>query len=100
VSVYVDNYNARFGRMVMCHLMADTHEELMSMANKIGVKRKWLQKAGTWREHFDVCLEMRAKAVKAGAVELTARELMLKMRKRPTPGNTNPRRGRSIPEAS
>jgi hypothetical protein len=34
------------------------------MADKIGVDRKWLQAAGTKREHFDICLSKRALADK------------------------------------
>ncbi len=54
--VYVDNMNARFGNMIMCHMIADTTEELLQMVDKIGVKRKWLQYPGTYQEHFDICL--------------------------------------------
>ena len=77
MSVYVDSMGARYGRMIMCHMMADTTEELLEMADKIGVKRKWIQSAGTWREHFDICLSMRAKAVKFGAIEKSSRELVM-----------------------
>lgn len=73
--VYVDDMRAPYRRMVMCHMIADTRQELDEMADKIGVARKWIQNAGTYREHYDVCLEMRSKAVAAGAVEITFREL-------------------------
>lgn len=71
--VYVDDMRAPFGRMIMCHMVADTSEELNAMADTIGVARKWIQKPGTTREHYDVCLSARAKAVQAGAVEVTWR---------------------------
>lgn len=80
--VYVDDMQASFGRMTMCHMMADSTDELLEMADKIGVARKWIQHAGTNREHFDVCLSRRALAVKHGAVEITQRELVLKMREK------------------
>lgn len=76
MTVYVDDMRANYGRMVMCHMGADTTEELLSMADKIGVRRKWIQQAGTPYEHFDVSLGARAKAVAAGAVELTTREFV------------------------
>jgi len=56
VAVYVDNMRAIYGRMVMCHMVADTTAELLAMADTIGVARKWLQHAGTYREHFDIAL--------------------------------------------
>ncbi len=73
MSVYVDDMAARFGRMIMCHMFADTHEELVAMADKIGVQRKWIQYSDTWKEHFDIAQTKRALAVKAGAKEVSWR---------------------------
>lgn len=67
--------NAGFGRMKMCHMMADTTEELLSMADKIGVARKWIQYPGTAHEHFDVCLSKKAKAISFGAEECGFRKI-------------------------
>lgn len=75
IMVYIDDFNAPYGRMLMCHMIADTTEELLQMVDKIGVQRKWLQDAGTNREHFDICLSKKAKAVKLGALEISSREL-------------------------
>lgn len=75
MTVYVDNMRAKYGRMVMCHMIADTVDELLEMADRIGVARRWLQCAGTPQEHFDICWSKRAMAVKAGAVEVTRREV-------------------------
>lgn len=72
--VYVDNFNARFGRMIMCHMMADTQKELLEFADKIGVKRKWIQYKGTYLEHFDICLSKKKEAIKAGAIEMNFRD--------------------------
>ncbi|QIH07135.1 MULTISPECIES: DUF4031 domain-containing protein [unclassified Pseudomonas] len=71
MTVYVDDMNATFGRMKMCHMFADSTEELLAMADQIGVKPKWLQKPGTIREHFDICLSKRARAVEMGAAEIS-----------------------------
>lgn len=80
MTVYVDDMRAKFGRMVMCHMIADTDDELRTMAAKIGVRQKWHQ-----GDHFDICLEKRAMAVAAGAVEVTQRQLgAMVMRKRGT----------------
>jgi hypothetical protein len=38
--VYVDNMNAHFGDMIMCHMVADSNDELLAMADRIGVKRR------------------------------------------------------------
>lgn len=82
MSVYVDDMGASFSRMIMCHMIADTHEELIAMAAKIGVQQKWIQKAGTYKEHFDICKSKRAIAVKNGAIEITWRELSAKIHER------------------
>jgi len=82
MAVYVDDARMRFGSMLMCHMLADSTDELVAMADKIGVKRKWIQSPGTWKEHFDICLTKRVLAVKAGAMEVTQRELALKRQER------------------
>lgn len=75
MAVYVDNFNARFGRMTMNHMIADTQKELLEMADKIGVQRKWIQEYGTPREHFDICLSKKKLALEFGAKEINMREL-------------------------
>lgn len=75
MAVYVDDMRAAFGRMVMCHMIADTDEELFAMADRIGVDRRWWQrppKASS--SHFDIALSKRALAVQCGALEITWRE--------------------------
>lgn len=74
MAVYVDDMKARFGRMIMCHMIADTTEELLTMARKIGVQIKWLQKSGTAQEHFDICMSMRDKAIANGAISISWRQ--------------------------
>ena len=44
------------------------------MADAIGVQRKWIQKAGTYKEHFDICLSKKSKALSLGAIAITRRE--------------------------
>ncbi len=67
---YVDPSIHPFGRMVMCHLWADTEAELMAMVDKIGVARKWVQRPpkASWL-HFDIAKSKRALAVAAGAIQ-------------------------------
>lgn len=78
MTVYVDDAIHPFGRMLMCHLWADTLEELLAMVDTIGVQRKWIQghptlsfgkhRKASW-VHFDIAKGKRALAVAAGAVE-------------------------------
>lgn len=75
MTVYVDNMRAPLARMKMCHMLADTTEELHAMADAIGVDRKWCQAAGTYREHYDISLSKRALAIQHGAVEVTRPEV-------------------------
>ncbi len=75
MAVYVDNMRARYGRMIMCHMIADTDEELLTMADLIGVDRLHHQEPGTPRSHFDIALSKRAIAVANGAVQITMKEL-------------------------
>ncbi|MBW3243484.1 DUF4031 domain-containing protein [Epibacterium sp. DP7N7-1] len=69
MTVYVDDVRHRYGRMIMCHMWADSIEELLKMADRIGMNRCWLQQPpkASW-VHFDVSLTMKAKAIAAGAV--------------------------------
>ena len=75
MTVYVDTMQAPFGRMKMCHMVADTTDELLQMADRIGVDRKWIQYAGTEKEHFDIAMSKRSLAVGFGAVEVGRIEL-------------------------
>ena len=81
MTVYVDDAKIRYRRMVMCHLLAEPDDaslgtdELLAMVDAIGVPRRWLQHAGTHREHFDICLSKRDAAIRAGAVPVTVREM-------------------------
>lgn len=75
MAVYIDDFRSPFNGMVMCHMIADTTEDLLAMVDRIGVKREWIQKAGTHREHFDICLSKRRMAVAEGAIEVSSKNL-------------------------
>ncbi len=75
MAVYVDDMRAPFGRMLMCHMIADTQDELLLMAMIIGVDRRWIQQGGQNGEHFDVCLSKRRIAVRRGAVLISRLDL-------------------------
>lgn len=91
MSVYVDDMAASFGRMRMCHMMADTTDELLAMALRIDVPFKWIQNPGTPREHFDICLSKRALAIKNGAKPVTMREMVRMRRTAAAPATTEER---------
>jgi hypothetical protein len=76
--VYIDNMNAPYGRMKMCHMIADTHEELMAMVKKIGVQKKWIQQEGLYSEHFDISLAKKKMAIQCGAIEVDQKQLVLR----------------------
>lgn len=67
--IYVDDYNIPFGRMKLCHMIADTDKELYEMVDKTGVQRKWKH-----NDHYDICIEKKKLAIKYGAIEITTRE--------------------------
>lgn len=84
--VYVDDMRAAFGRMIMCHMIADTTAELLSMADRIGISRKWIQHPNTREEHFDIALNKRGLAVNNGAVQITWRQCAMMCKRRKVEG--------------
>lgn len=82
MAVYIDHAGNKFGRMIMCHMLADTVAELHVFAANIGMRREWFQAYS--RPHYDLSRAKRAEAVRAGAVELGRTELVAMMqRQRP-----------------
>jgi len=82
VSVYVDAPIWGFGRMKMCHMIADTPDELHAMADLIGVERRWFQqppKASFW--HYDIAKSKRTLAVAAGAIECDRNAFVANLRR-------------------
>lgn len=83
MTIYVDDWRqkARVGRISgrWSHLFSDTcDEELHALAACIGLRRSWFQKADnplqTYR-HYDVTESLRIKAIDAGAVAITWRDM-------------------------
>lgn len=77
--VYVDAPIWKLGRMKMCHMIADSEDELHRMARRLGLKRAWFQHDAR-HPHYDICKQKRALAIKHGAVALDRREFVTKMR--------------------
>lgn len=85
MTVYVDDMRAPFGRMKMCHMVADTDAELHAMAARIGVARRWHQAPPAHDSHYDIAQSKRKLALLEGAVQVTLRQLSaMVMRRRVT----------------
>jgi hypothetical protein len=86
MTVYVDDMNSSYGRMKMCHMIADTDEELHAMADTIGVARKWHQAPPRHDSHYDIASSKKALAIVAGAVSITWRQCGAMNRRRKITG--------------
>ena len=77
MSVYVDEMRLvwpklrgwRYDRA--CHMLADTERELEAMARRLKLRRSWRH-----GDHYDLTANKRRQAVAAGAIELSAREMV------------------------
>lgn len=81
MTVYVDEAVWPFRGQLFCHMMTDNPDltELHDMAEHIGMRREWFQDKPHY-PHYDLPPVMRARAVAAGAVEITATELVRRCR--------------------
>lgn len=80
MAVYVDplmDHGWRLGPS--CHLLADSLEELHEFAARLGMKREWFQGSATL-PHYDLTGKRRRAAVALGAVEITRRQLVARIR--------------------
>ncbi|NOT47903.1 MAG: DUF4031 domain-containing protein [Acidobacteria bacterium] len=79
MSVYVDNLrDYGWHRGPSCHLIADSVDELMEFAVSIGLRREWFQPKSS--PHFDLTAAGRKVAVEHGAIEISQRDLVKKLR--------------------
>lgn len=74
MTVYIDDMRmpARVGRLTArwSHLQADTTNELVTFAARLGLRREWIQDPGTCIEHFDVTESKRRQAIRLGATPI------------------------------
>lgn len=69
MTVYVGVPMWPFKHWIMCHMFADTDEELNAMAKKIGLRPEWIQAPrDSIGPHYDISENMRRAAIKKGAV--------------------------------
>ena len=79
MAVYIDNwrdYGWRHGPS--CHLIGDSVEELIEFAVGLGMKKEWFQPKSS--PHFDLNADGRKIAVENGAIELSQRDFVAKLR--------------------
>ena len=81
--VYVDRlrpvpFTAGWRYHSSCHMIADTLEELHTMARKIDLLPNWFQDGRN--PHYDLARHKREQAVRAGAKSITSRELIQRLR--------------------
>jgi hypothetical protein len=74
MSVYVGPSRYPLGRMMMCHMVADSLEELHRMASSLDLRIEWFQ--GPDRPHYDLSMTKRAEAVERGALEVDERRII------------------------
>lgn len=79
MAVYVDalvNYGwvMRGKQVASCHMIADTLEELHTMALAIGMKLAWFQMSKGDVPHYDLTASRRRDAIAKGAKEISRAE--------------------------
>ena len=87
MTVYVDdaqipgprNPNNRRQHLRMCHMTADSIEQLHEMADQIGVDRRHFQDKRL--PHYDICRSKRQRAVMLGAAEVSSRVIVVVARR-------------------
>lgn len=90
MAVYVDQVTTYPSTMVRgrarrcglrwSHMWADTLDELHAMAEAVGMRREWFQDKRF--PHYDLVPRRREHAVRLGAVEVSSRELLRRMREK------------------
>lgn len=65
----------------MCHMVADSIEELHEMADQIGINRKWFQNKNKRHPHYDISKSKRGLAVRHGAIETDEFEILKVLRR-------------------
>jgi len=80
MSTYVDKPIHKYGRMIMCHMLADSLDELHKMADQIGIERRHFQSNAS-TPHYDICKTKRRLALSLGAVEIDRKQTVALIRR-------------------
>lgn len=76
------HYRGRTRYLAWCHMVSDeSEEELHSFARLLGLRRSWFQDDEVF-PHYDLIPNKRHQAIRLGAVSVSARELVRRMRDR------------------
>lgn len=78
MAVYVDKAKIPYRGMLMSHMVADTLDELHAMAKALDLRRQWFQDSAS-AQHYDICQNVRRKAILKGAIEMDRREFVNKI---------------------
>jgi len=85
MACYVDTVRAYPGAGLryteFCHLLADTRDELHTLADQLGIPRRFFQDH-PWRWHHDLPAPLRERAIALGAREVTLHEVGALLRRR------------------
>ena len=78
--VYIGTRKYKYRNMIMSHMIADSINELMNMADYLGIDRKYFQdKPG--KPHFDISQTKKEIALESGnAIEISDKEIVLKLK--------------------
>ena len=79
MAVYVDKLvDYSWHRGPSCHLIADSIDELIAFAENMGLRREWFQPKSS--PHFDLTAPGREAAINNGAIPLSNRDFVAKIR--------------------
>lgn len=74
MAIYVDPARHPFKGHLMCHMTADTLDELHDMAARLAMRREWFQQPPKASfPHYDIPAARRELAIEYGAVEVNER---------------------------
>ena len=80
MAVYVDHARIEWRGRLWCHLVADDLEELHHFAQRLSLPRSWFHRRASL-PHYDVTTCARVQALRAGALPVTSREIVLRGRR-------------------